>query len=258
MCERGDAAPAFVKLIIMTEGSPLFSERKFPVTNTIREIKQKLELLTGASANSMRLELRDSEGASIVKPLTDNDDARLDAYPICDGLVLHVSDPQLNTEEFKDLSRVQKVELSEEAYNRRNDTARAFLQKHGLGRFNEDAQERARKLEEEKARKQKEILKVIHVGNRCEVVGIPGQPRRRGTVAYIGEVDFKPGVWVGVKYDLPLGKNDGSVAGKRYFECLPKYGGFVRPIDLTIGSFPLEGDCTDGGEDDIVDPDEEL
>lgn len=251
MCERGDAAPTFVKLVVRTEGSSLYSERKFPVTNTIREIKQKLELLTGASANSMRLELRDSDDENIIKNLTDDDSACLDAYPICDGLVLHVSDPLLNTDEFKDLSKVQKVQLSEEAYNRRNDTARAFLQKHGLGRYNEDAQEMARRLEEEKARKQKEILKVIHVGNRCEVVGIPGQPRRRGTVAYVGEVDFKPGVWVGVRYDLPLGKNDGSVAGKRYFECPPNYGGFVRPADLVLGNFLPEGDCTDGGEIEI-------
>ncbi|CAN8031970.1 hypothetical protein HPB47_015028 [Ixodes persulcatus] len=249
MCERGDSIPSFVRLVVRTEGTEGCSlERKFPVTDTVRDLKQKLELLTGASSASMCLELRDSEGDKLVQRLGDGgDDARLESFSaLRDGLTLHVSDPLLNVEEFRDVSKVAKVELSQEAYNRRNNSMRAYLQKHGLGRFNEDAQERAKRLEEEKAQKQREVLKVIHVGNRCEVVGIAGQPRRRGTVAFVGEVDFKPGVWVGVRYDLPLGKNDGSVAGKRYFECRPKYGGFVKPIDLMIGDYPPEDDCVDG------------
>ena len=34
--------------------------------------------------------------------------------------------------------------------------------------------------------------------------------------------------WCGSVLDEPAGKNDGSVKGKKYFECKPKHGLIVR------------------------------
>ena len=46
---------------------------------------------------------------------------------------------------------------------------------------------------------------------------------------------------MGVQYDEPYGKNDGSVDGKRFFTCPDKYGGFVKISNITIGDFPELG-----------------
>lgn len=91
----------------------------------------------------------------------------------------------------------------------------------------------------------KTAAKIVKVGDRCEI-RVPGQPVRRATVMFVGKmqkgiaftfsvlncntslrssqlqqpvftltnfpagtVDFSKGWWIGVRYDEPLGKNDG-------------------------------------------------
>lgn len=54
-----------------------------------------------------------------------------------------------------------------------------------------------------------------------------------GVIAYLGETQFAPGQWAGVVLNDLVGKNDGSVAGVRYFECQPLQGIFTRPSKLT-------------------------
>ncbi|XP_075152015.1 cytoplasmic linker protein 190 isoform X2 [Haematobia irritans] len=71
------------------------------------------------------------------------------------------------------------------------------------------------------------------IGQRVWVGGI-----RPGQIAYIGETHFAPGDWAGVVLDEPSGKNDGCVAGKRYFQCEPKRGIFSRLTRLTLAPLP--------------------
>jgi len=49
------------------------------------------------------------------------------------------------------------------------------------------------------------------------------------SVRFLGQTDFAPGLWVGVELCRPVGKNDGSVGGLRYFDALQDFGLFVKP-----------------------------
>nr|CAD7454488.1 unnamed protein product [Timema tahoe] len=162
----------------------------------------KLELVTGGAASTMQIEVYDKENKLVCK-LTD-DMALLGSYPIDDGMRMH-----------------------------------AFLLKNKLGKYNEE--ETKQRLEQQKKEEQAEetAAKAIALNSRCET-RVPGFPTRRGTVMFVGQVEFAAGWWIGIKYDEPLGKNDGSVSGKRYFSCQPKYGGFVKPAHVTFGEFPEE------------------
>jgi hypothetical protein len=58
--------------------------------------------------------------------------------------------------------------------------------------------------------------------------------RREQTVRFVGDTKFKTGRWVGVQLELPVGKNDGSVEGQRYFYCPSGHGVFVRPDAVEV------------------------
>ncbi|KAG7394268.1 hypothetical protein PHYBOEH_005423 [Phytophthora boehmeriae] len=57
--------------------------------------------------------------------------------------------------------------------------------------------------------------------------------KHTGIVTFTGQVHYAKGEFVGVALSSPVGKNDGSVKGVRYFECSPCHGLMVRPEDVT-------------------------
>lgn len=63
----------------------------------------------------------------------------------------------------------------------------------------------------------------LQLGQRIEV-----KDGVHGIIRHIGPVEGKPGQWVGLELDTPVGLNDGSSGGRRYFQCPPKYGLFVQ------------------------------
>lgn len=75
---------------------------------------------------------------------------------------------------------------------------------------------------------QDEFVDDFRVGERVWVNG-----NKPGFIQFLGETQFAPGQWAGIVLDEPIGKNDGSVAGVRYFQCEPSKGIFTRPSKLT-------------------------
>lgn len=65
-----------------------------------------------------------------------------------------------------------------------------------------------------------------------------------GVVQFLGETQFAPGQWAGIVLDEPIGKNDGSVSGVRYFQCEPLKGIFTRPSKLSSTEGEANGTTT--------------
>ncbi|KAL6744163.1 hypothetical protein Aduo_017125 [Ancylostoma duodenale] len=226
-------------------------EKKYPASFTLGELKawpshfdqwehiivvfqKKLELIVGAAAESIQIDLQDSEGKFVAS--LKGDSKTLKELGVKDGMRIHAIDISGGNVELQDDSMVEKYTISDDAYNEREDSVRAWKKKLLAQHEGEHAGDHADKeLNEEAAKK-------IKVGDRCEV-RVRGATARRGVVSFKGETKFREGIWIGITYDLPVGKNDGAVAGERYFQCADKHGGFVRPVDVETGDFPpLEDD----------------
>jgi len=235
-----------VNVFITSNITSFTSEKRFDKSLTVSDLKSKLEMISGGSALTMNITVFDKEDKLICR--LDNDNALFGSYPVDDGCRLHIEDKSKTKGEFENTAAVEKFELSKEEYDKKEDTVAAFLKRNKLGKYNEEEMaELAKQKEERDAEEERKAVDGGMVdGARCEVA-VPGQLHRRGTIRFSGKVHFQPGWWVGVEYDEPSGKNDGSVGGQRYFTCQAKYGGFVKPASVTVGDFPVEDlDFSDG------------
>ena len=160
----------------------------------------KLEVLTGGNPGTMKLEL--FSGSKLVCKI-ENNDAMLGSFPIEDGMRLHVIDNILFDQ------NVEKFELTTQQYDNREDSVRSFLKRNKLGKYNAEEMVELEKKREEAAKRDSERAAKITISSRCKVQ-TANQPTRIGTVMYNGELEGKKGIFIGVKFDEPLGVNDGS------------------------------------------------
>jgi len=225
---------------------------------TIETVKDKLRTHTGTGSAFMHLTLLDENG-QVVADMMD-EELKLGYFSPVDGWTIHVTDLDPHSLAagggLEDVSLVKKYEISEEDYMKRENNFRNWkATKKGADpswsfqREIREAQERQRMKQDPnyvpEPPKERitddehmaDLAAAMKVGDRCQVN--PGG--KRGSVQFVGKIPaIAPGFWVGVQYDEPVGKNDGSVKGTRFFECPPKFGGFLRPDKIEVGDFPEE------------------
>eukprot|EP00164_Ancoracysta_twista_P000846 GFYU01001116.1.p1 GENE.GFYU01001116.1~~GFYU01001116.1.p1 ORF type:complete len:299 (+),score=94.15 GFYU01001116.1:109-897(+) len=213
---------------------------------TVGDLKYKLHKQCGSLTSFMHLVLR-AGGMDI--GVMDDESKKLGFYGLQTGHEIHIIDNDPHSLALggglEDVSLVEKFELTEEQYDQRENTLRAYKKK--MLKEDPNFVFFPKKKDENAPPPGEESVAGMKVGDRCECH--PGD--RRGTVMYVGEVEgIAPGHWVGVKFDEPLGKNDGSVKGVKYFECPPSYGGFVRGENCVVGDYPEKDMFAELGSDD--------
>ena len=210
-------------------------EKRILLTTTIGALKNVAHGLFGSPPETMRLVLKDEYNATLAD-MSGDDYAVFGFYSPETGCTVHVVDTDsgaaARVSEYTDVSKVEKYEISEEEYAKRANSGRAF--KESI--LAHQAKTAPKKEEAPVEDKPLVDMTPYSLSARCKV--FPGD--RLGTVRWVGQLDGKKVPWVGVQLDEPTGKNDGSVKGKRYFECPPNYGCFAQPEQVTVGDFPPE------------------
>lgn len=211
----------------------VLAERRVLAEWTLEELKQKLEPVTGVRPADMHLAVYHSVGEAVAVEAPDS--ALVGSVGIEAQLRIHVSDTRPDLE-LSQVAADWKADRSEEAfvlleqqYEQRADLVLAWKKQQQLGRFDPGYSQRA----EAAVQQQQAAAAALVVGLRCRVGEV-----RVGYVRYVGAVpEIAGGVWCGVEFDEPLGKNNGSVKGTVYFECRPCHGSFVRPAAVEVGDF---------------------
>ncbi|KAM7206280.1 CAP Gly-rich domain containing protein [Rhypophila sp. PSN 637] len=236
---------ADVPLYVVSDYSS--SERRITPSWSISQLKKKLEPITGIPPSCQRISLKTPTNEIISLETEDEENVQLHNYPLTPYAELGVTDtrPPAARPNFDSAAGVDKFVLPEEEYEKKTDSVLAWKKAQKLGRFDPNApsHEQAKIA----AIAQEIETRGIEVGKRCRV---GTDDSRRGVIKYVGEVPEIPGGlggWVGVELDEPVGKNDGSLGGTRYWgqPSELKQGVFVRPERIEVGDWPVLDDLED-------------
>lgn len=243
-----------------------FAEICFSLDQTVEDVKDKIYSMTGSKPEYMDLLFRG-------QPM--DDDRTIASYYPQQHEVLNIidTDPHSLAKNggLDNTKLVKKFELTDEEYDKRPNTYRAWKKEQlakdpnwkpkwaDLNKNKPKGDGKESKESEKDVASPDEILESleeisarIKVGNRCLIS--PGD--RRGDVMFLGLVPQITNhsinqVWIGIKYDEPVGKNDGTLKGKQYFNAGKNYGAFVKPEFVKVGDYPELGlDFSDDDEEE--------
>jgi len=213
---------------------------RLPLGATIDQVKDKLYRHTGTAPEWQVLVLKSPSG-DVICEMKDSQKT-LGYYGVKHDYEIKVVDQNPHSMAkgggLEDVSLIKKYVMSEEDYENRKGTVRAW-KKEQLAKDPNWKAPVAQSMPRNPATPstapttQEEASKFT-VGARCET--FPGG--KRGEIVFIGETKFAAGWWIGVVLDEPCGNNDGSVKGVRYFECDDKHGKLLKAINVKEGDFP--------------------
>jgi len=217
----------YIKITITKDEDSSELEKKYLNTMLVKDLKMRLELLLGIRSDYMLIDLFVNE---VKDKLLNDDNLQIGQVMPGDGLSnqlrIHVSERK---DKVKiDEEEVEKFTLSEEKYSLRDNSARRYMMENKLGPYAEK-----KNLPLSDIHNSTSLIKAMNIGDKVEVESKEGT-LRKGVIRFIGDTQFKSGLWIGVEFDDSVGKNDGSVDGVRYFECSTNCGVFVRPNKVKV------------------------
>mmetsp|Transcript_9364 Transcript_9364/g.10870 ORF Transcript_9364/g.10870 Transcript_9364/m.10870 type:complete len:276 (+) Transcript_9364:311-1138(+) len=228
-------------------------EIRIDLHTTVGALKDRLYRHGGTGSGFQKLILKSSSKEPLCE-LSD-DTKMLGFYGVQSGMEVHIvdTDPYSYSKDggLENVNLVVKYVMADEDYAKRPNALRNYKNKmREKDPYWTFLPENRREPKYKDKLPGPESVKDIPVGARCEVQ--PGS--RRGVVSWTGEGEegyLLAGYWVGVTFDEPLGKNDGSIKDKQFFTCPKNYGAFVRPDRVNVGDFPeLDLDDLDSDSDE--------
>ncbi|EER29083.1 hypothetical protein D8B26_000831 [Coccidioides posadasii str. Silveira] len=257
------ATPADVSVIVTVAAdacsgdncASFATERRITPTWTVSLLKAKLETMCGIPPGCQRLRLK---APGLEARWIDNNSQLVGDWGLAKGCEIEIHDlrPPAARPNYTDVSSVEKYTLPTSTYESLPNTVLSWKKAQKLGRFDPKAltpEEVARN----QANKDESDIRERGIELSRRAIVLPSSPPhiRRGTIRFVGpvptipsggaQVSLNPGdpapLWVGIEFDEPLGKNNGSVGGKSYFTCPEKCGVFVKPEKVEVGDFPPLG-----------------